>query len=296
MHDLTPDDLPDDVTDAARAEAGGADGDRASGAVIRPGSERATRAATDEDRVEADLSELSGPARAMLDALLTSAGIDHLWQGALLVAPASEADRVVDLIEEVEMAASDRLDRDRERVAYEVAEWSPEFQSALAERLGAAEIPFEWDERGDLVVYADDEPAVEEIFDALPDEDDPDAADAPEVAGVLGALWEAAEVLARRPADSPAVLSLIDVTDVMETMAVPYGFEPAVWNDLVRRAVELRAALEGDPAAPPSTAERSGDADDVDPAIGEAEGGAWWSDDDIAASAEALAARARDYL
>nr|MBP6728241.1 hypothetical protein [Microthrixaceae bacterium] len=130
----------------------------------------------------------------------------------------------------------------------------------------------------------------------LPDEDDPDVADAPEVAGVLGALWEAAEVLARRPTDSPAVLSLIDATDVMETMAVPYGFEPAVWNDLVRRAVELRAALEGDPAAPPSTAEPSGDGDDVDPAIGEAAGGAWWSDDDIAASAEALAARARDYL
>ena len=63
MHDLTPDDLPDD----------------------------ATRAATDEDRVEADLSELSGPARAMLDALLTSAGIDHLWQGALLVAPGGSA-------------------------------------------------------------------------------------------------------------------------------------------------------------------------------------------------------------
>ena len=34
----------------------------------------------------------------------------------------------------------------------------------------------------------------------------------------------------------------------------------------------------------------------LEQSIGEAAGGAWWSDDDIAASAEALAARARDYL
>jgi len=48
------------------------------------------------------------------------------------------------------------------------------------------------------------------------------------------------------PVDHEGVLSLVDAARMAETLPLPYGFAPPVWNDLVSQARGLRTALEKD--------------------------------------------------
>jgi hypothetical protein len=205
-----------------------------------------------EDHLTYDCSDWAGESRALLDAMLSSADIRHTWLGTVLEVPVEEEDAVDAVIDEVMAAAQAGLDPERDKVVYEVGTWSSALQQSLAESLSVAEIAYEWDERGDLVVYADDEERVEEIFDALPDPDDPDLVgdDGIEVQDQLSRLFVAAGHLAKRPTDADSVVAAAEVADRIEQISVPFGFEPAVWRNLVTQAVELRDALtETDPEA-----------------------------------------------
>ena len=98
-----------------------------------------------------EVSDWSGESRSLLDVLLSSAGVRHFWQGtALSVALESEVETDA-IIEEVLATATVALDADRDKAVYEVGEWSSAMQSSLATSLLVAEIPYEWDEQGDLV-------------------------------------------------------------------------------------------------------------------------------------------------
>ena len=55
-----------------------------------------------------------------------------------------------------------------------------------------------------------------------------------------------ADRLMHDPLDHEGVLSLVDAARMAETLPLPYGFAPAVWNDLVAQARTLRASLEVD--------------------------------------------------
>jgi hypothetical protein len=48
------------------------------------------------------------------------------------------------------------------------------------------------------------------------------------------------------PLDHEGVLSLVDGARLAETLPLPYGFAPAVWNDIVGQAQALRTSLESD--------------------------------------------------
>ena len=204
-----------------------------------------------DDHVDYEIAEWSGQSRALLDATLTTEGIPHIWQGTTLVIRPDDEDATDAFIEIVNQSASRGLDTDRARVVYEVGAWSAAMQTSLAEALGVAEVPFEWDENGDLVVYEDDEATVEEVLDAMPDPDDPDAVDADglDVQEVLSQLWEATGAIAKKPKDADAVLSAIDGANRIERIGLPFGFEPSVWRDLVGKTLALRAALESDDEA-----------------------------------------------
>ena len=67
-----------------------------------------------------------------------------------------------------------------------------------------------------------------------------------EVQDVLTGIWEATGTLAKRPDDADAVLQLVELVDEMERTALPFGFESAVWKDLVAKAVTVRASLDAD--------------------------------------------------
>jgi hypothetical protein len=226
----------------------GVDGEESSG----DGRPRWSPPERSDDHLTYDCSDWAGESRALLDSMLSSADIRHTWLGTVLEVPVDEEDRVDAVIDEVMAAAEASLEAGRDKVVYEVATWSSALQQSLAQSLVVAQIAYEWDERGDLVVYADDEERVEEIFDALPDPDDPDLVgdDGIEVQDQLSRLFVAAGHLAKRPTDSDSVVAAADVADRIEQISVPFGFEPAVWRNLVAQSTELRDALvEEDPAA-----------------------------------------------
>jgi hypothetical protein len=216
---------PDGVIEAVKS--GGLAGDRA------------------EDGLTYDCTTWSGESRSLFDSLLSSAGVRHTWQGTVVGVAADDEERVDAIIDEVMAAATVALEPGRDKVAYEIGTWSASLQSTVAEALAVADIPYEWDANGDLVIYAEDEEHAEEIFDGLPDPDDPELSsdDGVAVQDLLSAMFVAAGQLAKKPTDADAVLQLARTTDEVERLSLPFGFEPAVWKNLVSQASTLHDAL-----------------------------------------------------
>ncbi len=221
-----------------------------------------------------EVSEWSGESRRMLDSMLTSADIRHFWQGTTLsVASDNEAETDA-IIEEVLATATMALDESRDKEVYEVSEWSAAMQKSLAESLTVAEVPYEWDEHGDLVVYADDEETVDEILDAMPDPDDTERlSETVDVQGTLTRAWRAASELAKSAENSAAVVDLAESAETLSIIKLPFGFEPAPWRNIVDRAMALEHGLaeDGEDAAP-------------------------WSDEQVKEAAGALRDTIRPYL
>lgn len=201
-----------------------------------------------EDTVSYEMVDWTGEARQTLDSMLTLEEIPHTWQGATLVVRIADEERVEGLIEEVDQTTDLGLDPNRSRTVYEVGTWPAAFQASLADALGIAEIPFEWNEDGDLVIYSDDEEAVEEIFESMPDPDDPDAieGDGVDVQNLLTELWQSASTLSKKPNDPQSTLRFVEAAGTLERLSLPFGFDRVVWRELVTEAVALRDALEAD--------------------------------------------------
>lgn len=199
-----------------------------------------------------DCTTWAGESRGLLTSLLSSHGIAHVWQGTVLsVLPGDEA--VVDgLIDDVMASARPALEPDAAKVVYEVGSWPAALQSMLADSLTVADLPYEWDERGDLVVYAEHEEDVEVLLDDLPDPDAPEFAgevsanDGIAVHELLDRLFMASSKLASKD-DSASILAVDDVAATLERMGPPFGFEPPQWKALVGLSSRLRDALAAGP-------------------------------------------------
>lgn len=199
----------------------------------------------EHDSLSYDLAELSSESRELLETLLVANDVSRVWQGSTVSVSGLDEEEFEKLLDEVLEAGRPRLDMDKDRVVYEVGDWPASYESALAEALGVAGIAYEWNEDGDLVVYADDEDRVEEILDGLPDPDDPDRTDgeALDANSVMTALFLAVKTLADDPKNAHAVLSASSAADRMSDLGLPFGFEAPMWRRMVRRAGELRDAL-----------------------------------------------------
>ena len=229
------------------------------GADDGAGSDEAgvTRSQTGEHAVwELDSWTMEG--RRLLDGMLASAEIPRVWQGASVLAPRAVKDQVEEMVTTVArgdarvgidddtLAAADAGVVGAEAVGYEVSDWTDEALDRLEERLTAAEIPYGWDEDGDLVVAAQHEAAVDALFadltggvdagDALdPDEGD----DGPEALETLSEMFFAADNLARNPLDGNAARSLAAAVARAGGYRLPFGFPPKVWDDILDRATRL---------------------------------------------------------
>jgi len=216
------------------------------------GDDGQDEARTDDEEVEYDCTDWAGESRGMLAHLLEARGILHAWQGTVLTVQPPDEDTVDGLIDEVMASARSALDSGAEKVVYEVGMWPAALQSMLADSLAVADLPYEWDERGDLVVYAEHEEEVEAILDEMPDPDDPDyvgevsSDDGVAVHEILDRLFAASRKLASKD-DAPSILAVDDTVGVIERMGPPFGFEPPQWGALVGRAVVLRDALAAGP-------------------------------------------------
>ncbi|MFN8040329.1 MAG: hypothetical protein U0Q07_14045 [Acidimicrobiales bacterium] len=227
--------------------------------------------ATGGGEVLYDLAEWAAESRVMLEQLLEGEAVPHAWQGATLHVPVAFEARADNLVDHVEVATLPTLDPDADQVAYDLSDWSDDLQTHLVQILVTDGIPHEFDVDGDLVVLAEDEERVERLIDAvefpdaLPiddgdrgddqdDAEDDDAGDG-DAAGdddggvdaqqVLSDLFVAADRLMHDARDHEGVLSLVDAADRAEAIRLPYGFDPAVWKDIVGQAIGLRAVFEG---------------------------------------------------
>ncbi len=228
--------------DAATAADQGAEdeGDAADPATIETELE--------QGQLAYDCAAWAGESRGLLASLLTTAGIAHAWQGTTLTVRDEDEEAVDGLIDEVLAAARPALDPDAPKLVYEVGEWPVSLQTELADALTAADVPYEWDERGDLVVREQDEDAVAAVLDELPEPDDDEisADDGVAVHELFDSLFMASDRLARHPADPAATVSVVDDAEVISRVALPFGFESAQWRRLVAEVAALRAAVSGE--------------------------------------------------
>jgi hypothetical protein len=216
----------------------------------------------EEEQLAYELEHYDPDARVLLDGLLTNAGVVHAWQGATLVIRSADEAAVDELVDQLDTPVEQpALDPEADQVVYEVADWSPEQREQLEIALQQEDVAYEWDETGDLVVLEADEDRVEAMLDAIEFPDALPALDTGEdidgdgigdtgqddivVQDRLSDVFVAADRLMHDAEDHEGVLSLVDAARQVEQLAVPYGFSPATWADIVEQAQALRLMLEG---------------------------------------------------
>ncbi len=241
------DDEREEVADDGRDEVAG-EADDATGVDGVDGVDGTVETELEDGQLAYDCTAWAGESRGLLTSLLTTAGIAHAWQGTTLTVREDDEAAVDDLIDEVLVAARPALDPSVPKLVYEVGQWPVSLQTELADALTAADIAYEWDEAGDLVVREEDEDAVAAVLEELPDPDEGEisADDGVAVHELFDSLFMAADKLAKHPADPGATVSLVDDAEVIAQVALPFGFEPSQWRRLVGEVADLRLAIEGD--------------------------------------------------
>ena len=206
---------------------------------------------TSREETEYELDDWSREGRQLLERVLVAAELPHVWQGGLLVVRRSDEEQVDTLIDEVQVATLPTLAPGGDRVVYEVAEWVDEAKFRLADALDGADLAWEWDGMGDLVIDGTDEETVDALIDRLDlDEQDtePTASDddGPAASDVLNDLFVAADRLRRNARDHQGVLALVDLVGELEGLGLPYGLDRKAWTALVAEGVALRALFESE--------------------------------------------------
>ncbi len=210
--------------------------------------------------------------RRLLDGMLTNAGIPHSWQGATLLAPEVEHERVAEMVDDVARGdarvgtevdddldhepGDDPVDRAAGSIGYDLDGWDDDARGRLIAALAEAEIPHDWDAEGDLVVAVEDEERTDVVFAELDEQgiggtdghdvDGWDEADDEEdllVQRVLSDLFIAGDRLARNPVDTAAARQVIDARDLARTLRLPFGFEQVQWQSILSSASDLVDAL-----------------------------------------------------
>jgi hypothetical protein len=199
----------------------------------------------EDGQIAYDCAAWSGESRGLFESLLSSHDIPHAWQGTTVTVREDDEEQVDDLVDDVLASARPALDPSAPKLVYEVSVWPVALQTELLEQLTAADVPYEWDEQGDLVVRESDEDEVEAVLALLPDPDDSAVSsdDGVAVHEVLDRAFMAADRLRSHPTDASATVQVVDAAGQLEQLALPFGFEPAQWRRLVTAACDLRDAI-----------------------------------------------------
>ena len=162
------------------------------------------------DSIAYDLADWSEIERQAITERLREAGVPHGWEGTqLMIAAVDEGvvENVLDIVEgESDDEAPEPLDPERDQVAYGVEELEDEELDALADALRAAGVAHAWGDE-ELYVYAEDEDAVDEVFEKVqhPDElqaEDDETPRGTASADLLGDVFVAADRLQHDGDDS----------------------------------------------------------------------------------------------
>ncbi len=208
-----------------------------------------------------ELHEWASETRAMLAQLLVADQVVHSWQGTTLLAHESVEAEVDALLEEVEAASNPELDPDAPQVAFEMDGWSGELQALLAERLGNASVPHEFDADGDLVCHEADEEQVELVIEDLlarSADEGMEELEGLEANDLLSRLFEATDRLRRDVHDSAGVMGAVEHGRRLSGVATPFGFAATSWASLRETAGSLVDLLESDDGSDEDIVELSG--------------------------------------
>lgn len=201
----------------------------------------------DGEGVVYDLDDWSEIERQAIADRLREAGIPHGWEGTSLQVAAVDEAATENVLDIVEGESDPPLDDDRDQVAYDLSEWDDDQVTTLVHELGEADIAQAWD--GDeLYVYAEDEQAVDDLFDRvahpheLPAEDDDGAAGGE----LLGEIFVAADRLQRDGDDHEGMLTMLDMGRALDADQPPYGLGRPEWSHLCDRVSSLGTLLQAD--------------------------------------------------
>jgi hypothetical protein len=239
-----PADAPVDVR--GDAEADDPDGDDH---TVDDGDDGPSR---DDDAPEGEalvyqLEDWSEIERQAIGDRLREAGIPHGWDGTSLQVAVQDEGAVENVLDIVEGEADQPLDDTRDQVAYDLSEWDDDQVTALGQALRAADIAYAWD--GDeIYVYADDEDAVDELFDRVSHPDEIAAEDDDGVIDgeVLGELFVAADRLQHDPDEPDGVLVVLNKGAPLDPEQPPYGIGKPEWGHLCERITDLADLLMAD--------------------------------------------------
>lgn len=204
-----------------------------------------------EPQIAYELYEWAFESRSMLDQLLTSEGIAHGWQGAVLIAREADEDRVDALAEQVEGTDQPRLDPEVDKIGYSMEDWTAEAQSALVDALGLAGVLHEFDADGELVVAEEDEEQVDELIDSVANriaiEDELGEAGT-ELEGLalndlMGEVLQLAKKLGRNAGDAKATLNLVPKASTLADVVTPFGFNTQRWGQIRKAANDMVVLL-----------------------------------------------------
>lgn len=205
----------------------------------------------DEDQLAYDLHEWSGEGRSVLRGMLVNEGLSHSFQGATLIVREADEAEIDVLVRNAEIRTMPTLDKSKETMVYELDEFDDVQRTRLGDRLAEETIAHEFDARGDLVVYEENEEAVDEIFEALDEEPDEeyvfgDGIDGVDGQTVVSDLFLSVNRLKRNITDHKGVLAFVDAADLVPQLELPFGYSSAVWRDVVDRTATLHAAFVDD--------------------------------------------------
>ena len=198
-------------------------------------------------KVHYDVSMWTFDQRAELSEALADSEVPHFWDGEELVVPEAveaDADALFERLEELFGPFPIVLLDDAPSTEFGLDEWPEADRTVLTDALIDAEVPHRW--VGSTVIVAEDaESAVDDLLDAieagqLTGPDGGDAQAPPD--GALGAIFVAADKLAKDPMDAGARSNLIDLLPQLDPKHPPYGLSVRIWAaavDGVSGLVEL---------------------------------------------------------
>jgi hypothetical protein len=194
----------------------------------------------DDGEVVYELDDRSDMERQALTDRLREATIPHQWEGTDLHIAAEDEPAVENILDILEGPANPPLDADRDKVAYDLADWDDDQIERVEDELRAAEVAFEWD-RDELFVYTEDEEAVDALLAAVADPDElaAEADDGIDGAELMGDIFVAADRLQHDGQDNEGTLKLLEAGKVVEGASPPYGFDPREWERIQERVAGL---------------------------------------------------------
>lgn len=199
-----------------------------------------------------ELEDWSRLERQAVSERLRAAGVPHGWESTQLVVAAVDEAAVDNVLDLVEGAAAGRepLDAGRDQVAYDVEQLEDEQLDAVADALRSAGIAFSWGDE-ELIVYAEDEAAVDGVFDRVEHPDELAAEEDETPAGtasadLLGDIFVAADRLQHDGDDTDGTASLLEIAVAIDDLDPPYGLGRRDWEAVCAGVGRLADVLAGD--------------------------------------------------